>query len=396
MRILFITEVPIDGTRAESSVRALSASLASMGHTVIITAGYESRKTSPNLPDGVFWDNVGYCYTGNNLTRRTLGHLRMRFFSLIHGLKGVSRYDIIYCRVPFGLDALVLKILARKPLIYSASNFAAAAREYGYNRIALFLTTFGEKTLAQRSNKIIAVTSGMKSYFIKNYQVPDSKVVIINNGANTDLFQPMDIESARAKIGLSGNQSLIGFIGTFAPLLGIEQLVECVPLVLDHYPEARFLLVGSGPLKPHIEKLIAQKNLNRAFILTGSVPHQMVPEHVNACDIMVAPFNSFRNEMLGVSPASVYEYMACGKPVVASDLPGLRECLGDTGAGTLVPPDDPVELAKAIIKLLGDKSLREEMGRRAREAAVEQYRWQQTAQRVAKVCESVLAERKEI
>ncbi len=390
MRILFITDKPVTGIQSVH-VRELSDNLASMGHTVIINAGYEDKKILPDLPARVSFNSLGSFYSGNNLTRRALGRLRMRLLSLIHGLKGMSSFDIIYCRAPVAFDALILKMVTGKPLVYELNDLATFAREFGYNRVVASLTEFGERQLVHRSNKVVAMTQGVKSYLVENYHVPNSKVVVIGNGANTDLFQPMDMAAARAKSGLKADGHFIGFIGTFAPLLGLEHLVECAPMVLEHHPEAKFLLVGGGPLGTHIRELVAQKNLNHAFIFAGPVPYHKVPEYINACDITATHISETRVKELGMSPLRIYESMACGRPVVTGDHPGLRECIGDTGAGILVLLDDPVELAKAIIKLLGDKSLREKMGRRGREAAVNQYSWKQTAQRVAQVCESVLA-----
>ena len=390
MRILFITDKPIAGIQSVH-IRELSDNLASMGHTVILNAGYENKKNLPSLPAGVLFNSLGPFYAGNDFAKRALGRLRMRLLSLMHGIRGISRFDIIYCRAPVAFDALALKVMARRPLVYELNDLAIFAREFGYNRAVASLTEFGERQLIQHADKIVAITQGIKSYLIENYHAMDSKVVVIGNGANSDLFQPMDISSARTKTGLETDGHLVGFIGTFAPLLGLEHLVECAPLVLERCPEAKFLLVGEGPLRPRIEKMIAQKNLNHAFIFTGAVPYQRVPEYVNACDITATHVSEVGVKWVGMSPLRVYESMACGRPVVAGDHPGLRECIGETGAGILVPFDNPTELARAIIKLLADKTLREEMGRRGREAAVKQYSWRQTAQRVAEVCEDVLA-----
>ena len=90
-------------------------------------------------------------------------------------------------------------------------------------------------------------------------------------------------------------------------------------------------------------------------------------------DVCVAPFIRVRNERIGLSPLKIYEYLACGKPVVASDIKGIGDLLRNSNAGIGVKPEDPVELANAIIKLLKNEKLRGKMGKNGRKIVINNY-----------------------
>jgi glycosyltransferase involved in cell wall biosynthesis len=115
----------------------------------------------------------------------------------------------------------------------------------------------------------------------------------------------------------------------------------------------RFLIVGDGPLKKNLMDRVLESGFQEEFIFTGMVDYNEIPLFINLADICVAPFISKRNDKTGVSPLKVYEYMACGKPVVASRVEGL-DFLEEEGAGRLVEPEDVNDLEKALGDLLQD------------------------------------------
>jgi glycosyltransferase involved in cell wall biosynthesis len=125
--------------------------------------------------------------------------------------------------------------------------------------------------------------------------------------------------------------------------------------------------------------------INNMFIFTGSVPYEKVPLYINASDICVAPFRIKRNMKIGLSPLKVFEYLACEKPIVSSEILNL-EFIEQQNLGILVKPEDPDELAKAIIKLLKDDKLREEMGKNGRKYVVKNHSWEAIGRKTAEIC----------
>jgi glycosyltransferase involved in cell wall biosynthesis len=113
------------------------------------------------------------------------------------------------------------------------------------------------------------------------------------------------------------------------------------------------------------------------------VPHAAMPDHLAACDVLVSPHGRQADggEFFG-SPTKLYEYMAVGRPIVASRLGQIAEVLEDQVTALLVEPDDPRALAEAIVRLVDDACLRRRLGCGARAAAEERHTWRQNAQRV--------------
>ncbi len=122
------------------------------------------------------------------------------------------------------------------------------------------------------------------------------------------------------------------------------------------------------------------------FIFTGSVPYNMVPIYINASDICVAPFIRERNSKIGLSALKTYEYFACGKPLVASSIPGIKDLIELSGGGISVTPENPEELANAVIKLLPDENTRSLMGDKGRKYVIENHSWDGVARKVLGVC----------
>jgi glycosyltransferase involved in cell wall biosynthesis len=112
-------------------------------------------------------------------------------------------------------------------------------------------------------------------------------------------------------------------------------------------------------------------------------PHAEMPEYLAACDVLVSPHGKQADggEFFG-SPTKLYEYMASGRPIVASNLGQIADVLTDGESALLVPPDDPEALARAIVRLIDDACLRARLGRNARAAAEAHHTWRRNAERV--------------
>ena len=192
----------------------------------------------------------------------------------------------------------------------------------------------------------------------------------------------VDGSDVRRRYGLE-NAVVVGFIGTFGPWHGAEKLVEAAARLLTDpsldpgvRQRLRFLLIGDGVRMPEIRTLVTRLGIEDAVHLTGLVPQDEGPAHLAACDILAAPHvgNPDDTPFFG-SPTKIFEYMAMGRAIVASDLGQIGEVLEDGTTALLVPPGDVVALARAIIQLAGDEPLRRRLGAAARERAVAQYTW---------------------
>ena len=302
-------------------------------------------------------------------------YLLFMLFSLLIHLFYVlkNKIEIIYCR-GFSPSCYIIGKLTGRKVITEVNGILEDESKIAGGKQSSIGGLF-EGLSYRLSSKIIAVTQSIKDY--------------IPNGVNIELFKPMN-RDVKNELYIDQNYYHICFVGIFAHWQGIEFLIQSAPLILKEISNTRFLIVGDGIMKETLIKMIKEMGLEDNFILTGPVPYREVPKNINVSDVCVVPKRPLKS---GYSPLKLYEYMACGKPVVASRLSGF-EILEENNAGILVEPENIEELAKAIIKLLKDEQLREEMGKNGREYVVKNHSWESVARRVAEVCESTIREHK--
>ncbi|MDA4126820.1 MAG: glycosyltransferase family 4 protein [Thaumarchaeota archaeon] len=209
------------------------------------------------------------------------------------------------------------------------------------------------------------------------------KTVFVKAAVNLDLFKPDPIarSSVRKRLGLEGS-TVVGYVGTAQSWHGIEDLISASRKLRESVLGLKYLLVGPMPAKV---RALAGSDPDAAFILAGTVPYPEVADYINACDIMVAPYNilksSRRAKGIG-SPLKVLEYMACGKAVIGSDLPQVADIIDDRETGLLFTQGNPDLLADRIEELSRDGALRESLGSRAIEKVRREFSWLSFARRV--------------
>lgn len=173
----------------------------------------------------------------------------------------------------------------------------------------------------------------------------------------------------------------IGFLGTLKPWHDVATLIDAVALLrAGALSEARLLIVGDGPERPALEARLAAGGLTDAALFTGALPPDRVPDALARMHAAVAPYAA--KGPFYFSPLKIYEYMAAGLAVVASEVGDLAEVVADGRTGLLVPPDNPTALAAALARLGRDPALRHDLGQRARDEVLANHTWDRVADRV--------------
>ncbi|WP_269851138.1 glycosyltransferase family 4 protein [Methanosarcina horonobensis] len=239
-------------------------------------------------------------------------------------------------------------------------------------------------------DRIVSVTDKLKDELVRLYSVPAEKVLVINNGANTDIFKPMDQKQARAGLGLDDSKKYVCFVGHLAAWQGVEFLIRSAPFILEKLPDVRFLVVGDGVMRDKLMEIASEMGISDKFTFTGRVPYENVPVYINAADVCVAPFIQERNSKIGLSALKTYEYLACGKPIVASSIPGVKDLIDLSGGGISVPPENPGELANAVVKLISDQKIRNIMGEQGRKYVIENHSWDGVARKILDICHEII------
>lgn len=300
--------------------------------------------------------------------------------------------DIVYLRdIKFTILPVLLSRLNRIPCILEVNGLMDEALKV--RRVSAWkfwiLDTFHRWNI-RKVRHIITVTKGIKEEILSQYGISKEKISIINNGVDLTQFSPMDINVAKEKVGLSQAHKYIGFVGGLFPWHGLDQLIEAAPHVLKNEPRARFVIVGTGLMEQWLKKTLSVRNLQRKFIFTGSVPFQMVPFYINAFDVCIVFFKKVRKDP--GDPIKLYEYLACGRPVVASDVPGYGDLVKAAEAGISVNSAEPIATAEAILKLLRNDDKAGYMKKKGVQKAQTSFSWENKVKETEQIIETVLAQ----
>ncbi|MDR7667068.1 glycosyltransferase family 4 protein [Methanosarcina sp. Z-7115] len=319
----------------------------------------------------------------------------LSFYLLYSCIK--NRPDVLYLRQnSFPFFPIILCKIFKIPSIVEVNGLVLDelkvnpdSKSFTY-RVFSYLALRSEKFNYRYCDRIVSVTDKLRDELVRLYSIPKDKVYVINNGANTDVFKPLDRELAKAELGLENSKKYICFVGHLAAWQGVEFLIYASPLILEKCSDARFLVVGDGVMKDKLLEITSGLGLSDKFIFTGRIPYERVPLYINAADVCVAPFIQERNSKIGLSALKTYEYLACGKPIVASSIPGVKDLIEFSGGGISVTPENPEELAAAVVKLLSNESTRAVMGENGRRYVVENHGWDGVARKIMDMCRDLI------
>lgn len=277
----------------------------------------------------------------------------------------------------------------RRPLVleYNGSE-VWIARHWDPTRFLAWLILCEEISLSAAA-LITVVSDALKNELIER-GIPEKKILVNPNAVDPDMFHPgCGGSEIRRQLGFTSDQVVVGFIGSFSYWHGVAVLQEAIQVLLREQetsrssPQLRFLLVGDGPLSPEIREALEPYSKRGWVVFAGHVPHEKAPQYLDAADILASPHVPMADgrPFFG-SPTKLFEYMAMGKAIVASDLDQLARVLTHMRTGWLVKPGDTGELVDAIRLLARKPEIRKQLGERAREAALAEHTWKQNAERV--------------
>lgn len=253
--------------------------------------------------------------------------------------------------------------------------------------------SYGLKRAARNAQALVSVCPELFSSLERLQHVETERCAVIRNGVDPDRFFPQSHEKARTELGLTGAGPYVGFVGGFFPWHGLETLVEAIPSVANAYPGLQVLLVGEGQTKAQLEDLVHRKQLAAHVRFVGRAEFDTVPTWIAACDVCVVLHKQTRS--YPGDSMKLWEYLACGRPVVTTAGPGYGETVELLRSGLATKPDDPDDLARQLLRLLVDRNLRATMGERGRAAVLQSHTWAARAAQLEEVCRrAVLSKRR--
>jgi glycosyltransferase involved in cell wall biosynthesis len=332
----------------------LANNLMHLGHNVVLFSpriGFPKTQTSAKVIEVPFID---------------LPILRPLSFHLISSLMLILKLykppACIYVRQMNSLLLLIIAKLFKIPCFYEIPNDPYLAYR-GKGKIRLFFESTIDKCSMMLTDRIVVLSKWTEGRLHQIGGIPLSKILVLPSGTDTKLFRPLSKKECCNKLGLDASFLYVGFVGSFFSHQGIDTLIDCAPNILKKFRKTRFLLVGDGPMMRLWKDEVIRKRLQSAFIFSGLVPYKKVPVYIGAMDICVAPHREDTNQS---SPVKLFDYMACGRPTVASNVEAVREIVGDSGCALLTPPGDSHGLSIAIISLIRNDSARRRMSHTGR------------------------------
>lgn len=299
---------------------------------------------------------------------REIGALAKRVEALVKAWKP----DLLHAHSPV-MDGLAALRVGKKlgiPVIYEIRAFwEDAAVGNGTGRegsLRYWLTKQLETHAVKSANAVAVICEGLRGDLIAR-GIDPAKITVSPNGVDLDLFgAPPPRDDALAEmLGLSADDAVIGYIGSFYDYEGIDDLIAAMPALVAAQPGARLLLVGGGPKEAALKAQAAASPAAAHIHFVGRVPHQEVERYYSLIDILAYPRKKMRLTDL-VTPLKPLEAMAQGKLVAASDVGGHRELIEDGMTGTLFAPDDASAIAEVLAELLKNRDMWPERRRTAR------------------------------
>lgn len=409
MRILYLSqyfppEVGATQTRAYEMARGLTEA----GHHVTMIAEV------PNHPSGI----VPPEYKGKLYERVDLDGIdvirvwvkaspvktlrtRMAFYlsyMLTATVAGVllarGRYNLIYATSPplfVGGAGLALGFLRRTPLVFEVRDlWPESAITLGEirNPHAIALARRMEQACYRRARRIVLTTQEMKDHLAKQ-AVPISKMEVIRNGANTELFSfdPVARDRLRGELRLDDK-----FVVIYAGLMGLAQALPSVLETAEHLQardrDVHLLFVGDGPVKSDLLTKARNLRLNNVTFLPAQ-PREQVPAYLSAADAALIPL--IRERLIGALPSKMFDAMACERPVILSAEGEALSVIRQEQAGVSVAPEAPAQLCQAILALKQNPERARRYGQRGRQAVVERYSREAQACQLERLLRQVVA-----
>lgn len=297
-----------------------------------------------------------------------------------------NRYDVVHAHSAKGgfTGRLAARLAGVPAIIYTPSGLPFnpfISRHVSLMYLAL------ERFAGLYTDAIIAVCESERQQVVRHGLVAESKVVLLPNPFDVAACKPSVPPAAkRQELGLSPGDPVVGTVARLTRQKGVEFFVEAAAIVLRSHPWAQFVLIGDGELRPQVEAQINDLDIASSFHFLG--------RRADCLDIM-ATFDIFVMPSLWEgSPYASLEAMALAKPVVGTDVTGVRDLVQHQVNGILVPAESAQALAQATVTLLEDKDLAARLGEEGRRSLGQRYDPTRIALQTGRLYKEILAKKK--
>jgi len=404
MNVLFIHEVDWLN-KVVFDIHSLAESLSLLGHQVY-AIDYENT-----------WHRNGFLGLGSLKTKELDGisrafsgaavHLRRPGFIKVPGLSrisaGVTHYleisktirekdidaIVLYSAATNGLQTLRLANKFNIPVVFRSIDILNQMVPYPLLRS---VTKSLEKRVYSRADAILTLTPKLSEYVV-NIGAKEARVKVLPMPVDTNIFRPSSSSNEiRQKWNLGEKDRVIVFMGTLFEFGGLDTLIPRFVEVIKQIPEAKLLVVGDGPQRPKLEEIIAEMNLQKQVIITGFEPYQTMPQYINLATLCI---NSFliTDATRDIFPGKIVQYLACGKAVIATALPGMIAVIPGEHQG-IVYASSVDGMVGEIVALLKSTERRHQLGQAGLHYARQVHSYDKIAHQLEVQIEQVIKDKR--
>ncbi len=292
------------------------------------------------------------------------------------------RYDFIHAVEEAAFPAVILGAWSGVPVIYdmqsSLPQQLARSRVFGLRPVRAFLDAC-ERWLIRRCDAI-ACSAGLAPRVREI--APDANVLEWQFPSLDSAYADGDGSELRASLGIRADAPVVLYAGTFEPYQGLDTLMQAMPSVQEELPGAVLVLVGAdGQGRQRID---GSDRLNGGLRVVPRQPRGSMSRYLAMANVLVSPRRYGDNV-----PLKVFDYLAAGRPIVATDIPSHRAVLDDTVS--LLVPSSPPEMGKAISRVLQDRELSNRLSESARDLASDSATWNSFVDRVDRLAQLAAA-----
>lgn len=287
--------------------------------------------------------------------------------------------DLIYERSEYLQDSGIkpAKRHGIKYFLEVNAPFVQEMREMEGWSFWLWLGHKKEKHKYQSADKIFVVSSTLKEFLVKRYQIDPNKILVSPNRINNEEFLEKANESPAISLNFTNpNWPIIGFVGSILPHHYVDVLIDAFAIIRKQEIQANLLIVGGGSLLDKLKLKAKDLGILDYILFTNKVPHKQIPAIINCMDICVMPGSNWYG-----SPIKIFEYGILGKVVIAPDNGPVRDVMVNEQDGLLIDKDARI-LADAITKLINNPELSKMLGDNFRNKIIADYTWEKAGEMI--------------
>ena len=229
-----------------------------------------------------------------------------------------------------------------------------------------------EKRILKNADRVIVINDKLKDFVVERGSDPE-RTQVEKAGVDFERFNSdVDGKEIRERYGIEKDDFVLFFVGWLYHFAGLKEIAIELSKIKDEKPNIKLLIVGDGDAFDDLQRIRDEYQLNNQVILAGKQPYENIPAFIASSDICLLPAYPTEKIMQDIVPIKLYEYMACGKPVIATKLPGVMKEFGDDNGVIYI--DKAEDVFNKAVELIENGTLKEH-GSKAREF-VKKYNWE--------------------